>query len=68
MGLAYKPKPFPNSVRNPKAIFATDYSVGVITEDNKILYICDKILEQSDLCQKTKVYMSEDERLNGNIQ
>lgn len=44
----YQPTPFPIEV-NAKKIFATESSVGVITNDNKIYYLNDKFIEDSEL-------------------
>lgn len=44
----YQPTPFPIDV-NAKRIFATDSSVGVITQDNKIYYLNDRFIEDSEL-------------------
>ena len=68
IGLAFKPKLFPHIVRNVKNIFATESSVGVISEDNKIYYIADKILKESDQCPTTKVFVNEDKHLEGDVQ
>lgn len=75
MGVAYKPHAFPYSVRNVKNIFATEDSVGVVSgtavihsDDNKIYYIVDKIIKESDRCPQTKVYISEEAKLEGDVQ
>lgn len=44
----YQPTPFPIEV-NAKKIFATESSVGVITNDNKIYYLNDRFIEDSEL-------------------
>jgi hypothetical protein len=63
LGLEFKPRAFPKNINNVKKVFATYDSVGVITskininiDDNKIYYINDKFIDESDLDIKTKVY------------
>lgn len=59
----YQPTPFPVDVK-PKKIFATDSSVGVIAEDNKIYFLNDKIIDDAECIDaKNRVYYSEDPKL-----
>jgi hypothetical protein len=56
----YQPTPFPIEV-NAKKIFATESSVGVITNDNKIYYLNDRFIEDSELVnEKSRLFVCED--------
>lgn len=60
----FQPTPFPLDVK-AKKIFATDSSVGVISEDNKLYFLNDKIIEDSDCIDaKNRVFYCEDPKLS----
>lgn len=63
----FQPTPFPLDIK-AKKIFAAESSVGVISEDNKVYYINEKIIDDSDFyCHKNKVYICEDEKFSGQV-
>jgi alpha-tubulin suppressor-like RCC1 family protein len=56
----WQPTPFPLQVPTKK-IFASESSVGVITTDNKLYYLNEKLIDDSDyVCKKNRVYLCED--------
>lgn len=64
----FQPTPFPLDVKVSK-IFAGESSVGVITEDGKVLYLNEQIVDDSDyFCHRNKVWMSEDDKLKGVVE
>jgi D-serine dehydratase len=67
LGLAYKPIAFPKQLQDIKDTFATLNSVGVISNNNEVFYINDKLIEDSDQDPHNKVYVSEDSNLKGDI-
>ena len=63
----YQPTPFPMNVPMKK-MFATDSSVGIITTENKIYYLNDQFIDDSELvCAKNRVFQCEDSSLDGTI-
>ena len=44
----YQPTPFPGDYQ-AKSIWATDSSVGIVTKDNKLFYLNDRIIDDSEL-------------------
>lgn len=67
LSLAYKPRAFPKKIENVKTTFATLNSVGVITQDNQVYYINDKLVEDSDQDPNSKVFVVEDEHFKGDV-
>lgn len=51
MDVKYKPGKFPADV-NVRKMFATYDSVGVVTEEGKIIFLNDQFIEDSDANQK----------------
>ena len=43
----YQPTPFPHNV-NAKSIFATECSVGVVSSDNKLFFLNDRMIDDSE--------------------
>ena len=63
----YQPAPFPHDVQ-VKKIFATDSSVGVVSSDNKLYFLNDQIIQDSEcLCSTSRLFESEDVNLAGEI-
>jgi hypothetical protein len=63
----YQPTPFPHNVR-PKSIFATETSVGVVDQDNKLYFVNERIIEDSEcLCPKRRLYECEDPNFKSEI-
>lgn len=57
----YQPTPFPGNY-TAKSIWATTSSVGIITPDNKLFYVNDRIIDDSEVvCSKSRLYECEDE-------
>ena len=56
----YQPTPFPGDYQ-AKSIWATDSSVGIVTKDNKLFYLNDRIIDDSELiCQNSRLFECED--------
>lgn len=67
MFVKYQPTPFPLNVR-AKKIFASESSVGIVGEDNKLYYLNEKLIDDSDLiCKTNRVFLCEDEKFNSEI-
>ena len=67
MFYAWNPRPFPIEVQ-PKHIFATEDSVGVVAEDGKIWYVNERLIDESDLVsQKDRLYVCEDSNLEREV-
>jgi hypothetical protein len=63
----YQPARFPIDVQ-AKKIFATQSSVGVVSTDNKIYFLNDRIIDDSEcLNQSERLYVSEEPSLSGEI-
>lgn len=61
----YQPTPFPHDVQ-PKSIFATQSSVGIVGVDNKIYFLNDRIIDESEcLSSSERLFESEDCNLEG---
>lgn len=60
----FQPTPFPVDVK-AKKIFATESSVGVITEEGKLYFLNDKIIEDAEcIDSKNRVFYCEDPKLS----
>lgn len=60
MSYAWQPTPFPIDVQ-AKRIFATDSSVGVVTEDGKVYFLNERIIDDSEYVSKaSRLYVCED--------
>ena len=60
----WQPTPFPLQVKARK-IFASESSVGVISTDNKVYYLNEKLIDDSDfVCKQNRVFVSEDPNLS----
>ena len=65
MNVKFQPTPFPLNVK-AKKIFATHSSVGVISEEGKLYFLNEKLVDDSDfVCEKNRVFESEDVNLSG---
>ncbi len=63
MNVKFQPTPFPLNEKASK-IFATESSVGILTEDNKLYFLNEKLVDDSDfVCKKNRVFVSEDPNL-----
>ena len=52
----YQPTAFPGNFQ-AKSIWATESSVGIVTKDNKLYFVNDRIIDDSEqLCQKSRLY------------
>lgn len=67
LDIASKPTPFPIQAGNIKKVFATESAVGYVTTDNKIYFYADQIIEDSDQCPKSLMFVNEDKNLEGNV-
>ncbi|CAM5999462.1 unnamed protein product [Sphagnum balticum] len=65
--LKYQPTPFPLNVKARK-IFASESTVGVISEDNHVYFLNEKIIDDSDFADnKNRVYVVEDDKFKGEV-
>lgn len=63
----YQPAPFPHNIE-AKQIFATESSVGIVGTDNKLYFVNDRIIEDSEcLCQNHRLFECEDSNLEGEV-
>lgn len=54
----YQPSPFPHNIE-AKKIFATQSSVGIVGTDNKLYFVNDRIIEDSEcLCPNHRLFES----------
>jgi len=60
MNVKFQPTLFPIEV-NARKIFATESSVGVVTTDNKLYYLNEQLVDDSEfVCKKNRLFISED--------
>ena len=56
----FQPTPFPGNFQ-AKSIWATDSSVGIVTNQNKLYYLNDRIIDDSELIdEKSRLFECED--------
>lgn len=64
MAAKFQPTPFPVKEKADK-IFASQSSVGIVTKDNKLYFLNEKLIDDSDfVCKSNRVFLSEDPNLS----
>ena len=68
MNVKFQPTAFPWKAK-AKKIFASESSVGILDESDKLYFLNEKIIDDSDfVCKKERVFVSEDPNLKGLLQ
>jgi hypothetical protein len=58
MNVKFQATPFPSNLK-AKQIFATESSVGILAEDNKLYFLNEKLVDDSDfVCKKNRLFVS----------